>query len=70
VLFRLFLRQCIGKGISISAPRFGERSEPERGAEMVRRRALRACRGLADLVWLERCNYALQVLRETARRVL
>ena len=27
----------MGQGISISAPRFGERSEPDRGAEMERR---------------------------------
>jgi hypothetical protein len=31
------LDQFLGEGISISVPRFGERSEPERGTEMARR---------------------------------
>jgi hypothetical protein len=36
----------------ISAPRFGERSEPERGAEIERRANFSACYWPVDLLWL------------------
>lgn len=40
------------KGLSISVPRFGERSEPERGTEIERRMTLSACSYPAGLFWL------------------